>query len=200
MKRIFAAIEISAAARERVSDYIENLRGEFSSQRVGWEKPEKLHLTLKFFGDIEEKQLRNLMEAVEKTARQISVFNLQITGTGVFPSSREPKILWLGVRDEQGSLAKTNDILESECENRGLAREKRIFKPHLTIARLREPHKSINLVRFHTNKNFTLPSFKVSGLIVLQSRIYSDGSRYTPIFRANFDTSGFPIDINFAEE
>jgi 2'-5' RNA ligase len=166
MKRIFAAIEISAAARERVYDYIENLRGEFSSQRVGWEKPEKLHLTLKFFGDIEEKQLRNL----------------------------------IGVRDEQGSLAKTNDILESECENRGLAREKRIFKPHLTIARLREPHKSINLVRFHTNKNFTLPSFKVSGLIVLQSRIYSDGSRYTPIFRANFDTSGFPIDINFAEE
>jgi len=54
MKRIFTAIDISGEARKMAADYIENLRGEFSQIRVGWERAEKLHLTLKFFGDIDE--------------------------------------------------------------------------------------------------------------------------------------------------
>lgn len=200
MKRIFTAIDISAEARTRISDYIEHLRGEFSQLRVGWEKTEKLHLTLKFLGDIEDNQLQNLQATVEKTARQISDFNLQILGTGVFPSSRKPRILWLGVGGEQGSLRKLNDILESECETVGFAREKRNFKAHLTIARLREPHKSVELAEFHAQNNFTSPDFSVKELIVYQSRLLPNGSQYTPIFRVGFDKSTFPIDINFGEE
>ncbi len=73
-KRIFTAIDISAEAREKVSDYIESLRRQLSNLRVGWEKPEKLHLTLKFFGDVDENGLKNVEKAVEKTARRISEF------------------------------------------------------------------------------------------------------------------------------
>ncbi len=89
MKRIFAAIDISDDARAKAAEYIENLRGEFPKIRVGWEKAEKLHLTLKFFGDVNEKQLAKLSVAVEETAKQLSNFKLQIAGTGVFPSKRK---------------------------------------------------------------------------------------------------------------
>ncbi len=155
MKRIFAAIDISDEARAKIAGYIETLRGEFSNLRVGWEKSEKLHLTLKFLGETDEKQLKNLTEAVENTARQVSNFKLQIVGTGVFPAKRNARILWLSLRDKDGKLQKLNEILETECEQIGFAKEKRNFKPHLTIARLREPQKSIELVRTHTAKEFT---------------------------------------------
>lgn len=200
MKRIFAAIDISDEARAKVADYMEALRDEFPQIRVGWEQAEKLHLTVKFFGDIDETQLESLVKAIKDTASRISSFRLQISGTGVFPSSGKARILWLGLKDETGSLQRLHELLQTRCEQIGFAKEKKTFNPHLTIARLREPSKSAELVNFHTKGKFTSPSFKVNELIVFQSRLHSNGSEYTPIFRALFEKSRFSIDINFAEE
>src|SRR3712207_6368818 len=128
-KRIFTAIDISELARQKVSGYIENLRMEFSNLRIGWEKAEKLHLTLKFFGDCNERQLRNLEDAAANSARaffdseKIANFKIQISDTGVFPSKRNARILWLGLQDESRNLAKINRILETECENAGFEKE-----------------------------------------------------------------------------
>lgn len=105
MKRIFTAIDLSDEARSEVSDYIEKLRGEFRGLRVGWERAEKLHLTLKFLGDLYETDLQNLIEAVEKAAKQISGFDLQISQTGAFPTKRNARILWLGLKDESDGLS-----------------------------------------------------------------------------------------------
>ena len=62
MKRIFIAVDISDEVRRIVTAYIENLRKDFRDVRVGWDKPEKLHLTLKFLGDVDEKQLESFKE------------------------------------------------------------------------------------------------------------------------------------------
>lgn len=186
MKRIFAAIDISDEARRDISGYIETLREQFPNVRVGWENPEKIHLTLKFFGDVDDVQLHNLIEAVEKTAGEISPFKLQISDTGVFPSVRKRRILWLGVKDETESLGRLNEIFERECEQIGFPREKRIFKPHLTIARLREPQKSGELARIHRANEFAAIDFTVGELIVYQSELRAQGSRYTPVFRRDF--------------
>jgi 2'-5' RNA ligase len=193
MKRIFTAIDISEEVRAKASDYIKNLREEYSQIRVGWERPEKLHLTMKFLGDVDDEQLANLTAAVEATAKQFSDFKLQIAGTGVFPSKRNARILWLGVRDEKGSLQKLNEILENECEKKGFAREKRNFKEHLTIARLREPRSSIKLADFHTQNEFLSNEFNVPELIIFQSRLSSSGSQYTPVFRSRFHKPDLPL-------
>jgi 2'-5' RNA ligase len=181
MKRIFTAIDISVEARAKIAGYTENLRRDFAKLRVGWEKAEKLHLTLKFLGDTEETQLQNLIEAVGKTARLISSFNLQISGTGVFPSSRKPRILWLGLKDEKGSLLNLNEILETECEQIGLAKEKRDFKPHLTIARLREPQKSKELAQKHLENEFQTVEFKVNEIVIYESKLLPQGSIYSAV-------------------
>ena len=181
MKRIFTAIDISDQARGKVSAYIETLRREFSQIRVGWEKPEKLHLTLKFLGDINNEQLRNLAQAVEKTARQISDFKLRISDTGVFPSLRNARILWLGLKDETGNLQRLNEILESECEAFGFTREKRNFKAHLTIARLREPQKSRELAQKHLQNEFAATEFDASEIVIYESKLLPQGSVYSEV-------------------
>lgn len=183
-RRIFTAIDISEQARQSVSRYIEILQKEFSNLRVGWEKAEKLHLTLKFLGDCDETQLKELENAVlmsvntflksENTAN----FKIQISDTGVFPSKRNAKILWLGLHDESESLAKINQILETECEKIGFEKEKRNFKPHLTIARLREPQKSGNLVEKHLENAFEPVEFAVSEIVIYESKLQPTGSIY----------------------
>ena len=150
-------------------------------------------MTLKFFGEVNEEQLIKLTSAIEETAKQFLDFKLQITETGVFPSNRNARVLWLGVRDEKGSLQKLNGILESECEKNGFAREKRKFKAHLTIARLREPRKSIKLAKFHAESEFLSKEFTVRELIIFQSQLTALGSQYTPIFRAQFHKPDLPL-------
>jgi 2'-5' RNA ligase len=187
MQRIFTAIDISEETRRMVSDYIENLRGEFSNIRVGWEREEKLHLTLKFLGDIDEQRLKNLVEAVETTAEQFSKFNLCVAQTGVFPSPRNARILWLGLHDEQqGNLQRLNDILETECERKGFEKEKRNFKPHLTIARLREPAQSKELAGKHLRNDFPSIEFAVSEIVIYESRLQKSGSIYSIVSKYKF--------------
>lgn len=106
MKRIFTAIDISDEARANCANYIENLRSVFPHLRVGWEKPEKLHFTLKFLGDIDEMQLQNLTEAVAAAVRKSSNFKILIAKTGAFPNKRNARILWLGVDEEQANMPK----------------------------------------------------------------------------------------------
>jgi 2'-5' RNA ligase len=184
MKRIFTAIDISDEARAKVANYIESLHGEFPQIRVGWERTEKLHLTLKFLGDIDGIQLENLIGAVENTASRISNFRLQISDTGVFPSSRKARILWLGLKDDLENLQRLNEVLQTECERIGFAKESRNFKPHLTIARLREPRKSKELVEKHLENEFPVVEFPVSRVAIYESRLQKTGSIYEVIKNA----------------
>jgi RNA 2',3'-cyclic 3'-phosphodiesterase len=190
MKRIFVAIDISEEARRKASEYIESLRRRFPASRVGWDKSEKLHLTLKFLGETSDAQLAELTKAVEKAAREISSFKLRIADTGVFPSRRKARVLWLGVEDEKESLRKLNEALENECERHGLTREKRDFKAHLTIARLREPEKSRSLVEAHLQEEFAAIEFEVSEIVIYQSELSPQGSRYTIVSKHSFNING----------
>lgn len=185
-KRLFIAVDISDEARRKVSDYMKILRSEFPNLRVGWEKPEKLHLTLKFLGDTNEKQLPDLIKTVEKTAAQFSNFELQIAETGVFPNPRNPRILWLGVKDETNSLSEISELVEIKCERIGFKREKRKFKAHLTIARLREPQRSRELANKHLENEFASGEFEASGIVIYESMLQPTGSIYSIVSKYKF--------------
>ena len=178
MKRIFVAVDISDEARRRTAAYIESLRSEFANLRVCWEKPEKLHLTMKFLGDTNDEQLEKLKDIAENIAPEIPKFNLKITETGVFPSRRNARVLWIDVKDEKGSLAEINRLLEIECERIGFPRETRNFKPHLTIARLKEPHVSRELIERHLGNEFEPVVFEVAEIVIYESRLRPTGSIY----------------------
>lgn len=186
MKRIFAAIEITAEAKQNTAVYTENLRRKFPYLRIGWERSEKLHLTLKFFGEVDENQLENIKIAASETAKQIETFKLKISGNGVFPNRQRAKILWLGVEDVKGYLQRLNQIFENEYKKFGFPTENRKFKPHLTIGRLHEPEKAEEIVTEHLSENVDCKEFEVSELTIFESKLLPQGSKYSIISKHCF--------------
>lgn len=182
MKRLFIAIDISEETRRKAKDCLQNLRQDFRDLRVGWERAEKLHLTLKFLGDVDESQLNELIKSVEIVANQIEKFSIQILETGQFGK----RVLWLGVKDEAGNLLKIHELLETECEKIGFARETKNFNPHLTIARLREPNKSALLVKKHLQNKFEAEEFEVSEIVIYESQLFPNGSKYLKVKELKF--------------
>jgi RNA 2',3'-cyclic 3'-phosphodiesterase len=181
MKRIFVAVDISEEARRKAAAYIETLRNEFRAVRVGWDKPEKLHLTLKFLGDTDEKQLGELEKIAAEISAGITNFKIRIVNTGVFPNARSPRVLWIDVEDETGSLAKINNRLEADCEKIGFARERRAFVPHLTIGRVREPNRARELANKHLQNNFEPVEFMASEIVIYESKLLPTGSVYAVV-------------------
>lgn len=181
MKRLFIAADISDLAREMAAQYIDGLRGEFRDLRVGWERPEKLHITLKFLGDVVDERVRDIINLLRKTARGRQPFHLELARTGVFPSRRNPRIMWLGINDSSGELKKVAERIESGCAELGYKIEKRKFDPHVTIARLREPGRSMDLAEKHFRMNFEPVGFEVCEIVLYESNLQAAGSIYSKL-------------------
>jgi 2'-5' RNA ligase len=181
--RLFFAVELPAEVRARVGEHIADLRARLPDVRAGWERSEKLHVTLKFLGEIEQPRVVELRSAAERAAQSVSAFGLRIEGAGSFPPRGLPRVLWLGVADDSGALARLQDRLEEECESAGFAREARPFHPHLTIARLRRPEGARRLALLHAEKGFAPAEVSVADLVLLSSELGPGGSRYTELSR-----------------
>lgn len=185
-KRIFTGIDLNEPARRTVAAYIKELRSKFPDLRVGWEKPAKLHLTIKFSGDLLESEIENLKTAVGETAARMTNFKIRVVGTGAFPDLKRARVLWLGLESENDRLIKTREMLEDNCEKLGLARETRSFAPHLTIGRLRDPRNSQFLVDNHIANQFVPLEFRADELVIFESRPEPAGSIYSKIAAFKF--------------
>ncbi|MGD9561030.1 MAG: RNA 2',3'-cyclic phosphodiesterase [Pyrinomonadaceae bacterium] len=180
MKRIFIAADISDDARKKAARYVEDLRRAFPNLRVGWERPEKMHVTLRFVGDVNEKVLLEVQRAVEKAANSGGAFSAVLKDTGRFPPKGDPRILWLGTRDN-GEMARIASALDRELAPLGFKPEKRLFSPHLTIARLREPRLSAELASLHLQTHFEPVEFTVREIAIYESKLLPTGSVYSKI-------------------
>ncbi|MDQ3820188.1 MAG: RNA 2',3'-cyclic phosphodiesterase [Acidobacteriota bacterium] len=183
---MFCAIELPHALRERAAAHIETLRGASQEARVSWQRADNLHLTLKFLGEIERSRAAGLSEAASRASSQSQTFSLTIEGAGSFPPRGVPRVLWLGVSDSTGALARLQNILEAECSAKGFAREERPFSPHLTIARIRAPQGARTIASSHRAIGFEAFEFAVTELTVMRSELRPEGSRYTAISHHRF--------------
>jgi 2'-5' RNA ligase len=181
MQRVFIGVDISVEARTAAAKYTEMLRGEFPNLKVGWERPEKLHLTLKFLGNLDDAQLGDLTTAVAAAAASVKAMRLELAGTGVFPNPRNPRILWLGIRDPRSAISKLADVVELECERLGFPRDSRPFRPHLTVGRVKEPNSGKQLSKVHIERGFGPILFAVKELAIYKSELRPTGSVYSKL-------------------
>lgn len=181
--RLFSAIELSDEVRARAAAHIALLRDELPDVRASWERTEKLHITLKFFGDIEQTRINALSSATERAANSIVPFNLFIEGAGAFPPRGNPRVLWLGVNDSTDSLARLQQTLENECAAAGFPRDERPFHPHITVARLRQPAGTRQLADLHRETGFQAMELNVREMVLMRSELSPGGSRYTALAR-----------------
>jgi 2'-5' RNA ligase len=147
---------------------------------------EKLHITLKFLGEIASNQIEALSDAASRAVQRTRPFIVALEGAGAFPPRGVPRILWLGINDSSGALSELQSHLEEDCERVGFACEERPFHPHLTIARIRTPRAARQLAHLHQEFGFEAIEFYITELVVIQSELASGGSRYTEISRHSF--------------
>ena len=103
---------------------------------VRWVRPEGIHLTLKFLGNVSKDAMPAIESGMRRAVKGISPFTVQMQGAGCFPNSERPRVLWLGLQGDLEPLITVQSRLEGSLEALGMDREARRFRPHLTLGRV----------------------------------------------------------------
>jgi 2'-5' RNA ligase len=178
--RTFIAIEIPENVKERMTEVQATLRK--ADIDASWPRPEGIHLTLKFLGEVPESQIDEIRNALARAVRGINTFRLEGRGTGAFPNARSARVVWMGLSGEMEKLKQLQAAVEENLVRIGLEREDRPFKPHLTLARIkyirsREAWQKI----LDQVKDIQLPGFEVSAVSLMKSELKRTGAEYTEV-------------------
>ncbi len=138
MIRAFIAIELTEELLDRLVQVQEELRRDAWADQVRWVRPEGIHLTLKFLGNVPEDRIPAIEQALHQAITETGVepFTLRAGGLGAFPNFRRPAVIWVGVQGEVEPLQRLQEAIEAAMEELGFQREDRPFHPHLTLGRV----------------------------------------------------------------
>jgi len=134
--RLFAARPLPEASHAALHSLVHTLKPE--SGGVTWVKPDNMHLTLRFYGEVSEEQLPALSRYLEKHLAPYNAPELLVRGVGAFPSFKKPSVVWAGIETISGDIRGIQGTTEQAAREIGLAPKTHAFHPHVTIARLRK--------------------------------------------------------------
>ncbi len=177
--RSFIAIELSEDVKSGLAGLQQELKG--CGADIRWVKPDNIHLTLKFLGDVDEKKVRSIVEQVKGACADYSIFDLKISGIGVFPNLKSPKVLWTGVKVVDTLEGLCRDI-DSGMASLGFPLEKRKFSPHLTLGRFRSMKGKgavIDEIKLHNADCIGIVNVRAVSL--MKSDLGPAGAKYTRV-------------------
>ncbi len=181
MLRAFLAIDPPGEILQEIGRIQERLRKLIYGE-VRWVRPEAIHLTLKFFGDIPETAIADIAAVVEKAAAAEAPLTFSIGGTGVFPDQRRPRVLWLGMEGDVPRLLRFQKEIEGGLGIAGFPAEERPFRPHLTLARIKSPRGLTGLERaLEKGEGYAAGQFTASGIGLIRSELTPRGAVYTKL-------------------
>jgi 2'-5' RNA ligase len=176
-------VELPQSLRPLLKNHIQHLRDRFAGVSASWSSVEKIHLTIKFFGDVEATRTAKLSTALQRAVEKTGPFEVDVSGCGTFPPIGAPKVLWIGITDLSGALSNLQHEIEAECAAEGFPKDNRLFHPHLTIARIRRRQGSRALAEAHKSSQFDRSVVPVSEIVLFRSELRSKGSNYLVISR-----------------
>ncbi len=179
--RAFIALKIPEAIQSKLADVQKKLQE--ADAHITWTKPEGIHLTLKFLGDLAEAQVPEIIAAMERTVRGKSAFQLQVGYAGAFPNIMFPRVVWVGVTDDDaGSLKTLQEDLEAQLAQLGFEAETGRFQPHLTLGRVRSQKNRSSLLRAVEGiANIWLGEAPVNAIYLVRSDLKPTGPAYTDL-------------------
>ena len=198
MTRTFIALDLNKELQRFLGVIISQASQELPDLR--WVEPAGIHLTLAFLGELSDDQLAEAVDATEEAAQKAIPFEYRLKGLGVFGSTHQPRVIWMGVEDLpsgkiQGSpLQQLHRVLTKELELRGFETEKRPFSPHLTLARIKQPLSPVEQQRLqrllHSKQaGASSPFYRVNQLCVMKSELSRAGAKYTCLRECFFSKS-----------
>jgi 2'-5' RNA ligase len=176
--RSFFAVTLSEEARAAAAQLARRLREADGGQGVRWVRPEGYHLTLRFLGNVARQEIAGLAQAVAEQVAPLAPFPVHLGTARVFPSPRSPRVIALAVEPE-ADLTRLAKRVERAVVSSGLPAERRRFRAHLTLGRVR-------------NRRFPsvaeepapdCPAFAVEEIVLFQSELLPSGAVYTPLER-----------------
>jgi len=176
---MFVALHLPGEARDQLASLLSLLC--LGTSGVRWMDPSAIHLTIKFLGWVGEEQVGRIGGRLMEVASGISRFPISLNALGVFPDRFAPRILWVGIKNEDGQLAQLQQRVEESLEGIGFLREGRPFFPHLTLGRVKE-RLSAEALDFLLRKKVGEAKFEVEEIRLIRSELRPGGSVYTPWF------------------
>jgi 2'-5' RNA ligase len=174
-KRVFIAINLPDEIKKKIGLVIGKLKKINPDYKIKWVAPENLHLTLHFFGDLNEKQIAQAGGGIEKIIKQIDSFEMKTGEFGCFPNEKHPRVIFIEVKDSQ-VIHLLIGQLEVMLQNLGFPVDTRPWQAHLTLGRIKDNTKcktaSIELAP---------EIFNVKSVELMESRLTPEGSVYSVI-------------------
>lgn len=184
--RCFCALELPESVREALGRCVEHLRA--CDARVRWVPTASMHVTLKFFGDVERDRIAELCGTALASVRAARAIELSVRGLGVFPDRSRPRVVWAGLGGDTGPLQDLVERIEAAVEALGFARERRPFHAHVTIGRVRGP-RNLGVLLDELDRRgpqLALEHASCDAFTLFESELTPHGSIYTPIERFRF--------------
>lgn len=183
--RTFIAIGLPGPVRQALERWQQQL-GVPRVRYVKWVRPEGIHLTLKFLGNVDEARLPELASALGLAVAGSGSFSLQTGAPGAFPSPRSPRVVWVGLEGDLPALQRLFRSVEEALAALGFPREGRPFAPHLTLGRLRETATRADreeLAQALAGLPVENPlSINVEEIHVMKSQLAPTGATYTSLY------------------
>jgi len=181
--RLFVALEIPSTVRENLAGLVKHLRA--VSPQTRWVRPENLHVTLKFIGEVPETKV-GLIRAELAKMRSDAQVALEFRGLGFFPNEKHPRVFWAGIEASRNLKTLAADI-EQALEAVGIPGDGRAFSPHLTLARFerqRPPEALRDAIR--QNASHELGSLRTNQFHLIESKLRPSGAEYTTVASFTF--------------
>jgi RNA 2',3'-cyclic 3'-phosphodiesterase len=176
MKRLFAAVKIQPSA-EFLKTY-NSLKSGLHFARITWVKPESIHVTLKFFGETEDKRIHDISKVLHDVAKRHQPFTSELVNVGIFGSSYDPKVIWFGMEKAEPLKELGADVLKT-VESIGWESDRQNFVPHLTIGRIKDvadKHLFQSVIDMH--KKTRMQDLRVSEFHLFESTLTREGPIY----------------------
>lgn len=189
MKKLFLAIAAHEGLEETAPQIIKKLRinADQRGLEVRWTAAENYHVTLVFLGRTADEKIPEIESLVEDVAQRFAPFQLKISDIGAFPDEFNSRVLWFGVQNSK-SLRFLQEELSQNLKDKNYPLESREYSPHLTIARLRNPHKTKDMMSPFVRK-------KIAKIDVTEIVLYESlGTAPYPVYKAlrKFRLTGTP--------
>jgi len=183
--RAFLSLNLEEPLKIKIDEIQKELQNSLSGHKIKWENPEKFHLTIRFLGDLDENQLNEIMEGLEKSQFGFERLDFHSDGIGFFPNPGRPNVIFVGLKEDGNNSGKLVDEIDKVITKSGIKPDKK-FVAHITLGRFRRENRqgieTENLVEFEPfDVNF-------DSYYLMESVLNYRGSKYYEIKKFNFNT------------
>lgn len=191
MKKLFLAISTQEGLEPTAPQVIKKMRANADQRglEIRWVPQKNYHVTLVFLGNTHESKIPDIELLMKECAAESPPFLLKISDVGAFPDEFTSRVLWFGVQNSK-TLRALQEKLSEKLSDYRYSAESREFSPHLTIARLRNPHKTKDLMSPHVRKK--IGKVSVSEIVLYESVGSAPFPVYKPLLRVPL--TGTPVD------